>query len=340
MKRLILCLLILTTLLSAVSCNKRTAMNSPEKRFEGKDISITLTTGFRESRVSGYDACYEASDMTVYVIKEDYANLTEEQKNLAVVDYANLVRANNISKNPSKVSDKNNLVYFESTYTDEIDGIAYKSFTSLYKTANAFWAVQFCCEEAIYADYTEYIQAWAQSVFFTLKNFDYTVNDMIITLAEGFSMIDMAEFNTSNRIIDRSEEHGEQYVAIYRSFNKDSIINFKREGWDTTRCADFATYYNQVYDKYKGLYDIKKLKDCSELTQEGNLVFFEIEHDTPINPITGKSTSTRINYFVACYSGTDAFWTLEFGCAKANYRNYKETFKEWAESVTFAQPEA
>ena len=340
MKKLILCLLILATLLSAVSCNKRNAMNSPEKKFEGKDISITLTTGFRESRVEGYEACYEASDMTVYVIKEDYENLTDEQKNLSVVDYANLVRANNISKNPQKVNEKNNLVFFESTYTGDIDGVAYKTFTSLYKTANAFWAVQFCCEEAIYEDYTEKIIAWAQSVFFTLKNLDYTVNDMVISLAEGFNPIDMAEFNTSNRIIDRSKDHGEQYVTIYRSFNRDSIINFKREGWDTSQCANFATYYEQVYEKYKGLEEIKKLKKCTALSVEDNWVFFEIEHETPIDPISGKSTSTIVSYLVACYAGTDAFWTLEFGCTRANYSNYKETFKEWAESVTFTQPEA
>ena len=313
-------------------------MNSPEKKFESKDISITLTTGFRESRTAGYEACFEASDMTVYVIKEDYANLTEDQINLSVLDYANLVRANNISKNPSKVSDKNNLVYFEYSYQNEIDGITYKTFSSMYKTANAFWTVQFCCEDAIYADYTTYIQTWAQSVFFTLKDMDYTVDELQITLAEGFNATDLSEFNTANRIINR-EEQGEQYVAIYRSFNNDAIINFKREDYSLSPCPDFATYYTEVHQKYSDLYDINKLENCSDLTVDNNLVFFEIERKTPINPITGKSTETRMSYFVACYTGNNAFWTLEFACATANYKNYKDSFMGWAKSIQFVQPQ-
>lgn len=165
MKRFLACLLLLTMILTLSACLvKKDPKTAKDKEFTCGNMSITLTDGFREARVNGYATAFESADSTIYVIKEAFADLTEEQAALDVAAYGDLFRFNNATRSPAVLSTENELVSTEYTFADEETGVTYKYFTAFFKGSDAFWAVEFACEESLFADYKACFVRWAQSV--------------------------------------------------------------------------------------------------------------------------------------------------------------------------------
>lgn len=327
MKRLITCLLVLVMVLSAVSCDPRTAKNSPEETFSTKDVAITLTTAFKQVYTKDYTACYEASDVTVYMIKESFEDLTEEQVALSVDQYAELVRANNINKNPGEINNpENGLVYFEYTYEDPSSGKIYKTFSSMYKSTNAFWTVQFCCEEEIYADYTELFTKWGLSVFFTLKDKEYEIGDFMITLSEGFVEKDLAEFNEDNMVV-----RSDPLFASYASNDGKVVINFKKKlKSETVNISNLSGYTSQIYEKYYNASALGSIKNFSQLKNEDGLRYFEFDYTQTID----NNAKVTYTYFTMTIESNKSYWTVEFACPKTEYGNYRSSIVAWASSMT------
>lgn len=338
MKRLLICLLVLATVLSAVGCEKRTAMNSPEETFSTPDVSIVLSSAFKTVKTTDYTACFEASDVTVYLIQEKFDDLTEEQARLSVENYAELVRANNASKTPSDVtvSEETGLVTFEYTY--EEDGKIYKALSAMYRSTNSFWTIRFVCEEALYESYLPTFTTWAQSVFFTLKDKNYLVDKaFMITLTEGFIKNDLDTLLKENNPVSSTKT--ETLIANYASDDGKIIINVKKDSKSNAGVKKLNDYTNLVYGKYKQQDQIsEKIDKISGLTKEGSLSYFTFEFGqsipNPNNP-QQKPTTQKYTYFVFCLEGGKNLYTVEFACERKSAANYMPTFIKWAQSATF-----
>ncbi len=337
MKRLLICLLVLAMVLSAVSCEKRTAMNSPEETFSTPDVSIMLSSAFKEVKTTDYAACFEASDVTVYLIQEKFDDLTEQQALLSVEEYAALVRANNASKTPTDVvvSEETGLVTFEYTY--EEDGTVYKALSAMYRSTNSFWTIRFVCEEARYEEYLPTFTKWAKSVFFTLKDKNYLVDKaFMITLTEGFMKKDLASMLQENVIVKSTKT--EEYVETYAS-DDGKIINVKKDSKSNAGVKKLKDYTSLVYEKYEQQYKINenKLNNFSKITKDGSVSYFTFTFKqsipNPLNP-QQKPTTQNYTYLVFCMESGKNFYTIEFATETKSAENYMPSFIKWANTAT------
>lgn len=138
------------------------ADNAPteEKTFTAGDMSITLTNKFVKRRQSGYEAVFESSDVSVFVLREAF----EGQSNYSTKTYAELlIEANDVIAKPKNDGER---TYFEYTYNNPDDGETYYYICYVYKTNKGFWSVQFAMNEEDQALYGGWVGSWARSVSF------------------------------------------------------------------------------------------------------------------------------------------------------------------------------
>lgn len=62
-------------------------------------------------------------------------------------------------------------------------------------------------------------------------------------------------------------------------------------------------------------------------TQDG---FRTMEYD-----FLNETENQTYSYYCTMFKGPDAFWLVQFACKKGDYDSYKETFLEWAKTVSF-----
>ncbi len=48
-----------------------------------------------------------------------------------------------------------------------------------------------------------------------------------------------------------------------------------------------------------------------------------------------ESEKQDFKYFCTMFKGTDAFWLVQFACKTQDYDNYKNSFVEWAKTISF-----
>ena len=159
MKKLICLLLLAVTLFSFASCSRR-----PED-FKAADMTITLTRDFDPSPLPGFTACYHSKRVMVMIMKEPFS-IKEGFRHMTLAEYAQSVRANNESKNPSEVKEEDGLTYFSYVYSDAERGKTYVYLCFTYKSIDGFWLVQFATPEKHADKYRDDIFGWAKSVRF------------------------------------------------------------------------------------------------------------------------------------------------------------------------------
>ena len=159
MKKVLSLALVLILMLSLVSCAPKS------KEFSKEGMTITLTNSFWEKSVDGYTICYDSRNDAVFVLKEAFS-LLDGAEDLTLDEYAEMVRKNNASRSPSEIKKEEGLTIMEYTFLNESNGITYAYLTTMFKTSDAFWLIQFTCEKSDYdtrrASYIE----WAKSVKF------------------------------------------------------------------------------------------------------------------------------------------------------------------------------
>ncbi len=140
----------------------RAESNDP-KTFSGEGIHITLTEAFDESTFEGFTLCYEARNAAVFILKEPFT-LMAGLEDYTLDDYGALVVQAN-RKDPDSLRTENGVTYFDYTFTSE-DGSTYYYFSTVHKSGDAFWLVQFAIlEEDLPAMQDELFQ-WAKSITF------------------------------------------------------------------------------------------------------------------------------------------------------------------------------
>ena len=162
MKKLLIVLLAVWMAVAMVSCAGKDPRDGEAKTFSVDGLSITLTDGFREKDVDGYNKGYDSAKMGVLVLKEAFADIPGAES-LTLDDYAEMVLENNQGK-ASEVKTSDGLTYME--YVAESSGQEYGYLVVMYRSADAFWLVQFFSKSADFNEYRPSFINWAKTVTF------------------------------------------------------------------------------------------------------------------------------------------------------------------------------
>lgn len=177
MKKIIALLVTLLTVLSLSACNMLPALGTylalsqpvykaDEEVFKADGLEITLTEAFTETDMEGFTACYDSSEVAVFVLKEDYASIPQ-LSDLSLEEYADLVHEANADRSPDAITETDGLTSMEYEFYNEDDSTNYKYFSTMFKGEDAFWLVQFAVDADDYEEYKPYFIEWAKSVKFT-----------------------------------------------------------------------------------------------------------------------------------------------------------------------------
>lgn len=139
---------------------------SPEpKTFSADGMTITLTDAFQKTDIDGFTVTYDSSEVAVFCLKEPFS-LMDGLENYTLEQYAELVvQANGLSL--SDVENVDGIPRFTYSYTNPDTGDAYRFFTYLYKSSDAFWMVQFAVLQDVLPQYEQPVRDWARSVTFS-----------------------------------------------------------------------------------------------------------------------------------------------------------------------------
>lgn len=135
------------------------------KEFSSSGMTITLTNAFRENTQAGYTVCYDSSDVAVFILKESFS-MQPGVENLALEEYAELVRQSNASKSPSATVKQDGFYVMEYDFLNEAENQTYSYYCTMFKGPDAFWLVQFACKEGVYDSHKDTFLEWAKTVSF------------------------------------------------------------------------------------------------------------------------------------------------------------------------------
>ena len=160
MKKIVSLLLAALLVFSLASC-----MGESPKEFTKDGMKITLTNQFTEATAEGYTVCYASDDVAVFVLKEPFT-LQEGLADFSIDDYAALVYAANASKSPSEITKDGDLTVMEYSFLNEAENQTYSYYAAMFKSADAFWLVQFSCKQENYTTQKPLFVDWAKTVSF------------------------------------------------------------------------------------------------------------------------------------------------------------------------------
>lgn len=138
-----------------------------EKTFKSisGDLTITLTSEFREQNMgSGYELVVASDDKIFMATKESFKILEDAgySKDMSLEDYAEVCITNNSLSSSVVIDEEKNLVYF--IYTKNISGSTFAYYAFVEKGGDAFWLCQFSCESVRQSKYVEQFKDWAVSI--------------------------------------------------------------------------------------------------------------------------------------------------------------------------------
>lgn len=165
MKKTVSFVLLLTFIFALGGCAVK---DTKDKVFTKNEFSITLNEAYVESEYEGYYACYDSATVAVFVVKESF-DIIEGFSEYTIDQYANLVMDSCKDKNPS-LRQKDGLSYIEYSFKNTELNKTYVYLTALYKSSDAFYMVQFTCEDKDYTEYKDYFLERAKTVKFGEQN--------------------------------------------------------------------------------------------------------------------------------------------------------------------------
>ncbi len=130
------------------------------KDFTVDGMTVTLTTAFKKTEMSGYTACYASNNVLVIVLKEAGSD------SMTLDEYAELVRKANASKNPDEISKGEVYHSMEYDFHNQQENQTYSYYCAMFKDGGNFWLVQFACRKDDYASMKDTFIGWANTVKF------------------------------------------------------------------------------------------------------------------------------------------------------------------------------
>lgn len=139
--------------------------STPEaKEFTVEEMQITLTDEFMNIPMGDFDACYGTEDVAVLVLREDF-DLLDGFGDYTLEEYGQLLLQTYELEGITELQTVEGVTYFEyEADTDENE--TYYYFSTIYKSNDAFWSIQFAVltEDADY--YIPYFIEWAKTITF------------------------------------------------------------------------------------------------------------------------------------------------------------------------------
>ncbi len=161
MKKLICLITVFILIFTLGGCAVK---DTKDKIFTKNEFSITLNEAYVESQRDGFYACYDSATVAVFVVKENF-DIMEGFSDYTIEQYANIVMYNCSDKNPS-LHKKDGINYIEYSFNNTELNKTYNYLIALYKSSDAFYMVQFTCEDKDYKEYKDYFLNRANTVKF------------------------------------------------------------------------------------------------------------------------------------------------------------------------------
>lgn len=164
MKKIIALILCILLLCSVCAC--KGILESDISKREYGQFSIEIPDAFKEVEVEGHAAYFVKDNVYVWAIKDDFINL-DGSSEWTLEQYANRIYEVNDLRFPTPVTVTEGLYNIEYTVFNEMKNMSFTYFTVMYKGSDAFWMVQFACEDTKYAEYKPHFISWAKTVTVT-----------------------------------------------------------------------------------------------------------------------------------------------------------------------------
>ncbi len=156
MKKLLAIILCLAALLSLSACGET-------KTYREGGFSIKLPKTLERAEKERYDLYLEDGDLFVWVIKDDFS--AEDGMDTWALDmYLGTLGVLNEAYTPTPVTEENGIIYFEYNAFNEAKAKTFTYLTTAYKASDAFYMVQFVCEDNEYETYKPQFMEWAKTV--------------------------------------------------------------------------------------------------------------------------------------------------------------------------------
>lgn len=132
------------------------------KEFSSNGMTITLTNRFVETQMEGYTVCYDSKIAAVFLIKDDFS-LMEGLENYTLEQYAEVVLGNSGLNSDIELQSEQGVMYVENVRTNPQTNDTYYFFTTLHKTSDAFWIVEFATPDNNIQQYHQTFLEWAKT---------------------------------------------------------------------------------------------------------------------------------------------------------------------------------
>ena len=159
MKKIVALCLALGLLLCFTSCAPKSLLEADCDVYTVKGMSITLPEVFEEVDYTWVTASYHTPEVTVFVVREVAADMT-------LAEYAQAVYEVNEYREPSAIADVEGLTTMEYSFYEPAGMKTVCYFATMFEGPDAFWLIQFSCDEGDYETYRPYFIEWAKTVTF------------------------------------------------------------------------------------------------------------------------------------------------------------------------------
>lgn len=159
MKKLIALCLALGSLFSFCACAPKSVLEADHDIYTVKGMSITLPEVFEEGSYPWVTTVYHTPEVTIFVLREVAADMT-------LPEYAQAVYEANAHRKPSAIAQVEGLTTMEYSFDDPAGKATVCYFSVMLEGPDAFWLIQFSCDEEDYETYRSYFIQWAKTVTF------------------------------------------------------------------------------------------------------------------------------------------------------------------------------
>ena len=318
MKRVFALILALTMMLSLCACG------ASEKTFTCGDLSITLTSAFKESSAEGQDAYFESRKVGVTVLKENKSDIVNGDT-MTAKEYAELIIKTQNKSSIGGVTELPDLIYF--TFSSVVDSTGYSYQAYIFENDAAFYMVQFFCHTENYGKYIESFHNWARTV--TIAGADNSDEDNTTEAT--------TEATTEPTVATKSFACGNVTLTLTEDFEETSV-----EGQDGAYLSSNVgvTVLSQTNEELDNLgYNSSTMtaKDYAQAIIDSNEQNTEgVKEEDGLTTYTYNASSTNYNFTYQAYifKTADAFYMVQFYCISSDYEEMAPTFAQWAKAIT------
>lgn len=134
------------------------------KDFEKAGMKITLTDDFYEKSMLSQTAYYESQKAIVVALKEEFT-MADGLSEWTLDHYTSVTMSGNKLQAETHQRFEKDYMYF--SYEKSVSGKDFYYLATTHKSGDAFWLIQFACEQSDKDKYTEQFLTWADSITFT-----------------------------------------------------------------------------------------------------------------------------------------------------------------------------